>query len=79
MGPDDQRGGRDRADEALERLEKRVRHVRHLQPFEVSMREDGRFTCELGKPLTELTPSEGRAAARALEELAEFIRDSTSA
>lgn len=67
---------RERAEEALERLEDRVRHVRHLQPFEVSKRDDGRFACELGKPLSELTPAEARSLARALEELADLVRES---
>lgn len=65
---------RNRAERALERLERRVRDVRHLDPFEISRREDGRFSCDLQKPLADLTAGEGRALARALEELAEEIR-----
>lgn len=64
-----------RAERALDRLEERVREVRHLHPFSLSRREDGRFACELQKPLSELTEEEGRAAADALEELARAIRE----
>lgn len=72
--PDDGSGTGARAREALERLEQRVRGVRHLSPFEISRREDGRFSCELQKPLSELTAEESRALAEALEELAGEIR-----
>lgn len=67
---------RQRAERALDRLEARVREVQHLQPFEMSRREDGRFSCVLTKPFSELTRQEGQAAAEALEELARLIRDS---
>lgn len=65
---------RRRAEKALDRLEDRVREVRHLHPFSVSRREDGRFSCSLEKPLSELSPDEARAAADALEELAALLR-----
>lgn len=64
-----------REEEALNRLESRVREVQHLQAFEMSRREDGRFVCELTKPLDELSPREARAAADALEKLAGLLRD----
>ena len=66
---------RQRAERALDRLEERVRDVRHLQAFTISRREDGRFTCELAKPLSELSPEEARVAARHLEDLARAIRE----
>lgn len=66
---------RRRAEQALNRLEDRVREVRHLHPFSVSRREDGRFTCSLDKPLSELSPEEASAAADALEELAGLLRE----
>lgn len=65
---------RSRAERALDRLEERVREVQHLHPFEMSRREDGRFSCEMKKPLSELTPEEARAAAQALEEVAGLLR-----
>lgn len=64
-----------RAERALDRLEERVQEVRHLHPFRMSRREDGRFTCELAKPLSELSPEEAQAAARHLEDLARAIRE----
>lgn len=67
---------RERSEQALGRLEDRVRHVRHLHPFEVSVRDDGRFRCQLGTPVSQLTPDEALAVADALEELAELVRDS---
>lgn len=76
MASEEGGGDRERADEALERLEERVQHVRHLHPFEVSMREDGRFTCELSRPISTLTLEEVRMVARALEDLAEAVRES---
>lgn len=63
-----------RAERALDRLEERVRDVQHLHPFSMSRREDGRFSCSLEKPLSELSVKEARAAADALEELARFLR-----
>lgn len=63
-----------RTHRALGRLEQRVREVRHLRPFQLSEREDGRFACELSKPIHELTPDERRATAAALEKLAAAIR-----
>lgn len=71
-GPDEE--ARQRAEEALDRLEERVRDVRHLHPFEMSQREDGRFRCELKKPLSELTRKERLATAEALEEMARLLR-----
>lgn len=65
---------RSREERALDRLEARVREVQHLHPFEMSRREDGRFVCELTKPLSELSPREARAAADALEGLADLLR-----
>lgn len=73
QGPGDD--ARERAERALDRLEERVRDVHHLHPFSVSRREDGRFSCELTRPLSELSPREARSAARALEELARAIRE----
>lgn len=73
----DERGSADegdRAERALRRLERRVLDVRHLKAFEVSRKEDGRFSCELVKPLSELTEEEARCAAEALEDLARLIR-----
>lgn len=66
---------RERAEQALDRLEERVQEVQHLQPFSISRREDGRFSCELTKPLSELSGREARAAADALEELARVLRE----
>lgn len=66
---------RRREEQALNRLESRVREVQHLHPFEMSRREDGRFVCELSKPLSELSPPEARAAADTLEELAALLRE----
>lgn len=71
------RDGRDdarRAGKALERVEERVQRVRHLHPFEVSVREGGRFRCELVTPVEELSAEDRRAVAAALEELAELVR-----
>lgn len=65
---------RRREERALDRLEARVREVQHLHPFEMSRREDGRFVCELTKPLSELSAREARAAADALEGLADLLR-----
>lgn len=66
---------RTRAEEALHRLGRRVRNVRHLGPFELSRKADGRFRCELMKPISSLSSEEARQAAEALEELAAAIRD----
>lgn len=66
---------RERAEQALDRLEERVQEVQHLQPFSISRREDGRFSCELTKPPSELSGREARAAADALEELARVLRE----
>lgn len=71
-GPDEE--ARRRAERALDRLEERVQDVRHLHPFEMSRREDGRFRCELKKPLSELTRRERLATAEALEEMARLLR-----
>lgn len=72
-GPDDGRG--EAPEDALERLTERVRDVQDLQAFEATRREDGRFTFELQKPLTDLSPEEAREAAAELEKLAELVRE----
>jgi len=61
-------------EEALDHVLERVRNVRHLGAFEVTHREDGRFRCELQKPLNSLTRQEAHEAAAALEELARLLR-----
>lgn len=66
---------RDREERALDRLGRRVRNVRHLGPFELSRKADGRFRCELMKPISALSTEEARSAADALEELAAAIRE----
>lgn len=66
---------RERAERALDRLEERVQDVRHLHPFVMSRREDGRFRCELKKPLSELSRDERLAAAEAMEEVARLLRE----
>lgn len=63
------------ADVTLERVEERVRKVRHLDPFHFSQREDGRFRCELVKPIHELQPAEVREALAVLEALSEVLRE----
>lgn len=63
------------AEEALEHVMERVRNVRHLGAFEVTHRDDGRFTCELQRPLSRLSRKEAREAAAALEELARLLRE----
>lgn len=70
--PSEERG---RAEKALHRLGRRVRDVRHLGPFELSRKADGRFRCELTKPISSLSSEEALQAAEALEELAAAIRD----
>lgn len=63
------------ADLTLERVEERVRKVQHLEPFHFSQREDGRFRCELGKPIHELRPAEIRKVLSVLDTLAEVLRE----
>lgn len=60
--------------DALRRIEERVRQVQDLGPFEVHRREDGRFQCELEKPIRELTGSELRQVLATLESLADALR-----
>lgn len=67
-------GGRSRGEASLEGMEERVRKVRHLDPFHLSEREDGRFTCQLDRPVDELKAEEARAAAKAMESLAARLR-----
>lgn len=55
-------------------LEERVRKVQYLDPFHLSVRTDGRFTCQLDVPVEELKPEEARDAAEALEALARRLR-----
>lgn len=55
-------------------LGKRVRKVWHLDPFRISERPDGRFSCELEKPPDELTPEEARRMLGAMEPLLERLR-----
>lgn len=76
MHADAASGGReDRSpDDALRRIEERVQQVRNLGPFKVHRHEDGRFRCELEKPLAELTPGEIRQVLATLESLAGALR-----
>lgn len=61
-------------DHVLERVERRVRKVQHLEPFRFSERGDGRFKCELEKPIQELQPEEIRHALEVLESLTNVLR-----
>lgn len=65
---DDERGGEG------PRLERKVRKVLHLDPFRISLREDGRFHCELEKPPEELSPEEASELLAALEPILERLR-----
>lgn len=56
-------------------LEERVRKVQHLDPFQFSLRQDGRFICQLEKPVEELSPEQARAAIGVLEQLLERLRE----
>lgn len=71
-------GRDDRPDEAdlmLERVEERVRKVQHLDPFHFSQRDDGRFRCQLERPVAELRATEIREALTVLEALADLLRE----
>lgn len=59
---------------ALRRIERRVQRVRDLDAFHFSRREDGRFRCELKKPIEELPPDELEGALTALETLSAALR-----
>lgn len=61
-------------DRVLKRVEERVQKVRHLEPFRFSRREDGRFTCELEKPVHELETEEIREALAVLDSLIGALR-----
>ena len=56
-------------------LKERVRKVRHLGPVEFSIREDGRFRCELTRPMDELSPEDAKQLIRALEPIMENLRE----
>ena len=58
----------------LRRVEERVQKVRHLEPFRFSRREDGRFQCELEKPLHDLGAEEIRHALSVLDSLTGALR-----
>ena len=62
------------ADRVLKRVEQRVQKVQHLDPFRFSRREDGRFQCELEKPVRELDAEELRHALSVLDRLAGALR-----
>lgn len=72
IGPEDEPR---EADRTLERVEERVRKVQHLDPFHFSQREDGRFRCELEKPIHELRPAEIREALAVLDTLSRVLRE----
>ena len=61
-------------DRVLQRVEERVQKVRHLEPFRFSRREDGRFQCELEKPIRDLEPEEIRQALSVLDSLTGALR-----
>lgn len=55
-------------------LEEKVRKVQYLDPFHLSVRKDGRFTCQLDVPVDELKPGEARDAVEAMEALVRRLR-----
>ncbi len=61
-------------DEALRHIVERVEKIRDLGPFEIDRHEDGRFRCELQKPLRELTADEARQVLSTLEALSDAVR-----
>lgn len=76
MGPpaEEQADAGEAAERSLEEMEERVRKVQRLDPFSFNVRDDGRFSCHLEKPVRELSPDEARAAIRVLELMADRIR-----
>lgn len=69
----DDPGSRSRG-RSLKEIEERVQKVRHLEPFSMTVRDDGRFSCQLEKGLDELTTAQTRKVLHTLEELADRLR-----
>lgn len=55
-------------------LAERVRKIRHLDPFRIGVRPDGRFSCELDRPIEEISPDEARRIVESLEPIVERLR-----
>lgn len=59
----------------LDGMEARVRQVQHLEPFSLVRHPDGRFTAELDRSVTELSPEAAREIVAEMEPILRQLRE----